>query len=840
MVLDIQTFRSRFLDAAGQHDYPAVQRLLAEVELCLDTSSLLKQWYTYAVAYLALLERQQPDEAVSLLDPLSRDLHELTDELQGRILNALGIAYEMNEQWDKALQVFQTCLDLYQVQGNKLRQGITLANMANVYCKGMSYPDAIRMAHQAIHFLDDNPGEKEWQVNLGGAWNVLGVAQTEEKLWQEAEISTKMGLSIWSQWGDIWGQGIAHHNLGRIYQLQNCYEEAITHYSLARDHLLSVGDLRQASNTLSRLGQVHIQAGDDLSQAQALLDEALRLAQLTHNHENITYIHLRRAELQDASGNAAAALMETRKAVQAVEELRANIVQTETRIRLQGSRIEAYEKIVARLSRDQADVSEAFHYAEMCKSRVLIEMLAGRPTQTRRPEHIPAPWLEKEQALRQQLYSLYQNENVDQAEIQQLESDLNHLRSRIRWRDAEYESFQTVMPLTLRQVQAQIPQTGVLLEYFTMGDEVLVFVVTTTTAQLLPLPLQVSSLIRAFKQVGRRHLGTLHHITRNEDYRLHSPWILQSLYQKLIEPIEAFVHPAQTLYIVPHGLLHYVPFHALYQTTTEGSRYLLEQGQGVRQIIYAPSATTLFEYCQRKPVSQQEGCLAIGYDGQTLSMAEAEAQAVVAVLGGEAFCGQEATHDVLFAQASRYRYLHLSCHGWFNATWPMASSLFLSDQAVDVFTILRELRLNADLVCLSACETGQSHVMQGDELVGLTRAFLYAGTPSVMVSQWVVDELSTRLLMERFYEELQRIPVTSRGANAEALARAQMFLKNLPLEPLRDLLQEKLGDVQAVQQHLQILADSLGLGPVELLPGDKCLLSHPYYWAPFFLVGDRL
>lgn len=170
----------------------------------------------------------------------------------------------------------------------------------------------------------------------------------------------------------------------------------------------------------------------------------------------------------------------------------------------------------------------------------------------------------------------------------------------------------------------------------------------------------------------------------------------------------------------------------------------------------------------------------------------------------------------------------------------MASSLFLSDQAVDVFTILRELRLNADLVCLSACETGQSHVMQGDELVGLTRAFLYAGTPSVMVSQWVVDELSTRLLIERFYEELKRIPVTSRGANAEALARAQMFLKNLPLEPLRDLLQEKLGDVQAVQQHLQILADSLGLGSVELLPGDKCLLSHPYYWAPFFLVGDRL
>src|SRR5690606_28810064 len=107
----------------------AVQQLLAEVASYLDTSPLLKQWHDYAVAYLALLEHQQPDEAVNLLEPLSRQLYVLTDELQGRILNALGIAYEMNEQWDKALQIFQTCLDLYQIQGNTLRQGITLANM---------------------------------------------------------------------------------------------------------------------------------------------------------------------------------------------------------------------------------------------------------------------------------------------------------------------------------------------------------------------------------------------------------------------------------------------------------------------------------------------------------------------------------------------------------------------------------------------------------------------------------------------------------------------------------------------------------------------------------------
>ena len=178
--MDGQDFRSRLLEAAGQQDYRMVRQLLADAQSCLHISPLLKQWHDYALAYLALMEQQQPVEAIAWLEPLSLQHHELTDELQGRILNALGIAYEMNEQWDRALQVFQTCLDFYQDQGNTLRQGITLANMANVYCKGMSYPDAIHCARQAIQFLAQDRDDREWQVNLGGAWNVLGVAQTEE------------------------------------------------------------------------------------------------------------------------------------------------------------------------------------------------------------------------------------------------------------------------------------------------------------------------------------------------------------------------------------------------------------------------------------------------------------------------------------------------------------------------------------------------------------------------------------------------------------------------------------------------------------------------------------
>lgn len=838
--MEVQAFRAQFLEAARQHDYQAVRQLVEYTNTSLPISPLLKQWHDYAMAYLALMEQQRPDKAITWLEPLYLQLGGLISELQGRVLNALGIAYETNGQWDKALQLFQTCLDFYEEQGNPLRQGITLSNMANVYCKGMSYVDAISAARRAIYLLEHNQSDREWQINLGGAWNVLGIAQTEEELLSEAEISLKTCLAIWIQWEDGWGQGIAYHNLGRVYQQQEQYEQAIIHYQLARDKLTTMGDLRQASNTISRLGQVKIKMGTDFIEAQQLLNEALHLAQLTHNHENITNIHLRRAELYEHLEDTKAALNETRLAVSTVEDLRANIALTETRIRLQGSRIEAYEKMVMRLNHQKASVAETFHYVEMCKSRVLVEMLAGRSTQARPSEHIPPHWLEQDYTLRQKLSELYRNTESNPIEIAKLESDLHQLRTRIRWQDAEYESFQTVTPLTLQEVQSRLPKEGCLLEYFTIDDEIFAFVITTASVALVLLPLRVSALTQAFKRIAHNRLGSLHHVVRHENNRLYTPWILHRLYLKLIEPLGEIVKQARTLYIVPHNLLHYVPFHALCDHGSKGLCYLNESEAGVRPIIYAPSATALFEYCQHKPISQQEGCLAMGYNGHILTMAETEAQTIVACFGGDSRCGEMATYETLLTEATKYRYIHLSCHGWFNPTWPMASSLMLADQAIDAFTVLRELRLNAELVCLSACETGQSHVMRGDELVGLTRAFLYAGTPSLIVSQWVVDELSTHLLMERFYQELRSLPITDGSINARALAQAQLYIKNLSLDSFRQILIEKLDDNQVVQHRLQFFADSIGLGSVNLLSGNECLLAHPYYWAPFFLVGERL
>jgi CHAT domain-containing protein len=165
----------------------------------------------------------------------------------------------------------------------------------------------------------------------------------------------------------------------------------------------------------------------------------------------------------------------------------------------------------------------------------------------------------------------------------------------------------------------------------------------------------------------------------------------------------------------------------------------------------------------------------------------------------------------------------------------MLSHLRLADHPLDVADVVQSLTLNAELVSLSACETGRSQILRGDELIGLTRAFLYAGTPSVLVSHWAVDELSTRLLMEQFYQALSR-PATTK---AEALSRAQHYIRTLGFEALREAARAGAPAAE-VDSHLQSLAHSAGYGALRELHGDEQLLRHPYYWAPFFLVGDRL
>jgi CHAT domain-containing protein len=160
-------------------------------------------------------------------------------------------------------------------------------------------------------------------------------------------------------------------------------------------------------------------------------------------------------------------------------------------------------------------------------------------------------------------------------------------------------------------------------------------------------------------------------------------------------------------------------------------------------------------------------------------------------MGGLAVIGEEATRAEVQRLSPGKRVVHFASHGEFRGDQPLFSGLTLADgwlTTLDVFN----MRLNAQLVTLSACQTGRSMVAGGDELIGLMRAFLYAGARSLVLSLWEVDDASTPRLMERFYQGLARGQET-----ALALREAQLEM---------------------------------------LVAGGRH--AHPYFWAPFVLVGD--
>jgi CHAT domain-containing protein len=260
--------------------------------------------------------------------------------------------------------------------------------------------------------------------------------------------------------------------------------------------------------------------------------------------------------------------------------------------------------------------------------------------------------------------------------------------------------------------------------------------------------------------------------------------ILGALYRALVQPLEPYLAEVEAAIVVPYGPLHGVPFHALH----DGRRFLLER----LEVAVCPSSS-LLRLCAARARPDTRTALVVGYsDGGRVPAVLDEARAVATLLPGACFLEAEATREAFETAASEgtYDVVHLAAHAEARLDNPAFAHLRLADgqlSAADVFN----LNFQGALVTLSGCETGRAVLAGVDEVVGLSRGFLYAGASRLVQSLWRVEDASTTRLMKAFYRGLRDgVPV---GA---ALRHAQYL----------------------------VLTD-------EGAP--------PYVWAPFQLVGER-
>jgi CHAT domain-containing protein/tetratricopeptide (TPR) repeat protein len=603
--------------------------------------------------------------------------------------------------------------------------------------------------------------------------------------------------------GSVWNTlGLIHRNLGQWNEAISCYQQDLAICS-SLDERFGMG------LTYGNLGEVYQKRGN-WPQALGAYRQALTIIrEFDDRYEeaealaNLAFLHQEMREYERA-------LDYYGQAIDLIEGLRAGVSAEEARAGFFATVVDTYANMML-LCLETGDHERAFDTMERARSRAFLDVLAaGSP-------------------------------------------------------DLPHEMGATTM--TLAQVQAALPDDALLLEYFTTGlveardsrsaaargaqrhrfplARTLIFAVAHDGVQVHDAGISPNDLLpQRFDSVVERHFL--------------EPRIRRALYDRLIAPAAGLIQGKRRLYLVPHGPLHYIPFQAL--VAPDGDTLLRE---GAPALVYTPSATILFHYEREKSGQAPAPCLALGYNDQAaaqLRFAEEEARGVARLAGGMALVGSSPKRATLYSQAANYRLLHFSCHGEFDPQAPLSSALHLAPgEALTALDVLDHLRLRCDLVTLSACESGLSRVRRGDELVGLIRAFMHAGAPALVSTLWRVDERSTLILMERFYREVRT------GTDfAEALKRAQLYLKNLTSREALAVLARFLADEilnpvshpgksrpesptpvavsQQASAYLKGLATSGGNDRVETSlgeEGDDRIFAAPYYWAPFVLVGGR-
>lgn len=322
---------------------------------------------------------------------------------------------------------------------------------------------------------------------------------------------------------------------------------------------------------------------------------------------------------------------------------------------------------------------------------------------------------------------------------------------------------------SVRRLQQRLPARSAVLEYVVAEDAVVIFVLTRD--RLVATTVDVESGELSGKVELLRDL-----LQRPENDFWRRP--AAALGEILVSPVERSGRLAEVerIFLVPHGILHYIPFGVLVRDVAERPRLLIEDFT----ISSVPSAAAAG---RDRPAPSRE-LLAMAPARTRLRWAPSEVRTIGSMYPAgsrSVLIGGRATEGAFKAEAGGHRLLHLASHGHFNRFNPLLSGIELESGAPDdgrleVHEILR-LDLGAELVTLSACDTalGTGYFSQfppGDEFVSLTRAFLFAGADSVLATLWKVDDRSTLDLMAAFYRRLESADETA----PEALAVAQRGL----------------------------------------------------------------
>ncbi|BBD62528.1 TPR domain protein [Nostoc sp. HK-01] len=756
--------------------------------------------------YSDLGEKQQALSYYNQALPLYRAVGDHSGE--AATLNNIGLVYSALGEKQQALSYYNQALPLRRAVGDRSGEAATLNNIGTVYSALGEKQQALSFFNQAlllIRAVGGRAGEAATLNNIGEVYSDLGEKQKALSFFNQA-------LPLIRAVGDRSGEATALSNIGGVYSDLGEKQKALSFFNQALPLIRAVGDRSGEAATLNNIGTVYSALGEK-QQALSFYNQALPLLRAVGGRfgEALTLYNI--AYLERSKGNLQTALTQIEASIKIIEELRTKIDSQELRTSYFATVQDYYQlyiDLLMQLHKKESSkgyAAQALHISERSRARVLLELLTEANAKIRKG--VDPKLLEQEQSLQQQIDAKDKlrrdliSQSAPAAAVQKLEQEIanllsqyQQLQTQIRTTSPKYAALKYPEPLKLGQIQQQLDANTVLLQYSLGKERSYLWVVTPNSLDSYELPpqAQIEKAANDFRQS----------IVRVVASPKQQAAAAKQLSQIILAPV-ANKLANKRLVIVADGALQNIPFAALTEPTAQESYQPLLVNH---EIVNLPSASTIAilrqETQKRKkapkaiailadPVFSTDDSRVTGkpennsitpdLDLQRSALSRSarnlnrngwdrldgtrqEAQAILKLSSPKDSLSAfdfDANYDwVTNSKLSQYRVIHLATHGFADDINPELSGIVLSLIDKQGKPQRGYLRLNdifnldfpADLIVLSACQTGQGKEIQGEGLVGLTRGLMYAGSPRLVLSLWNVDDQGTKELMSEFYRQM--------------------------------------------------------------------------------------
>lgn len=888
----------------------------------------LKQQIGYDLNFLGLSYSHvgPVEEAISNYNLSLKIAEELGDG--GEKINRLGNlarVYAISGQREQALELFLNAGDKLSVKNADAIRTKMLIDMSvgNVY-RELGQPARAKMhyesALQNARKLKDGENENRLLNSLGIIYRDLGELDKALQYYEE-------GLEVARRTGDEIGESDALGNIGNYYYQTGQPDLAEPYYLDSLKISTKLHDTVFMSRWTGNLANVYHSLGD-LKKAIQYYQNALELSQNIHDKDqeylwnyNLGSICRRKLKKFDKAYDYYLA------AIICLQELRREVKRDDFSRSFGESKVFVYQDMVDLCLRLSDRKLEAIGFAEQGKGYTLTRMMAEASLEP--SQDVPSEYIEKYKSLlaRQRLLEKELTEILPVEEKNRQKSEersqsvyeritegsqdhRNILRELIEVRRSQDENFEKISEydpifcdvfnpkkISITEIQEHLTkydkQTA-LIEFFVTGEQTNVFIVTKDDWHSVQITqfneLDLSRMVleewiepyqayrTSLQQVraneeANRGLGALP--DRQQVAQESLRWqdaimqIGRNLYSKLWEPIQFVLDTLQLkrLILIPHAGLHLLPLHLIHSDSSSEDKsvnYLFQK----YEISYAPSFR-LLSFCHEKERTkrQHRNFFAVSDPDGSLPWADLEVRLISDWFKDlEVLRHQEATRQSIKNHVEPYNFIHFATHGRGATFDSMQADLMIADGNLNLREIFTDIRLpQAYAVILSACETGMIQLDRGDEYIGLPSAFLCAGAPTVVSSLWMVDDVSTGLLMSRWYENI----IKSGMKRAEALREAQQWLSTLPIHALVYFLEDVIARFEYDTRNPEFSFpqngktrfsnasgnEHRGLGTlpnrqlrncIEKLEEFKkcdpneCPFNHPEFWGGFFITGNAL